>query len=44
MKAVIRAARLEGAKEVVVKVGQASVVIPLREAEGRDAECAETTP
>ena len=30
MKAVIRAARLEGAKEVIVKVGGAgSVVIPL---------------
>ena len=29
MKAVIRAARLEGAREVTVTLGQASVVIPL---------------
>jgi hypothetical protein len=29
MKAVIRAARLEGVKEVTVKVGAGSVVIPL---------------
>jgi len=30
VKAVIRAARMEGVKEVVVKVGAGSVVIPLR--------------
>ena len=30
VKAVIKAARLEGVKEVVVKVGAGAVVIPLR--------------
>ena len=29
VKAVIKAARMEGAKEVIVKVGAGSVVIPL---------------
>jgi hypothetical protein len=37
VKAVIRAARKEGAKEVTVKVGAGSVVIPLR---GTDDESA----